>query len=65
MTLSRDHNDIVFHCDGDRCHETISTWTSNFDSAQNALHRAHWKARRADPASEWEHFCPDCQGSLL
>jgi Fe2+ or Zn2+ uptake regulation protein len=57
--IDYDHGDIVFHCDGPSCGEFIETRTSNFESAQNMLHRAHWKPRKV--VVEWRHFCPDCQ----
>lgn len=64
MSLTQDHGDFVFQCDGNACHENLETVTSNFASAQNVLHRHHWKANKQ--GQEWKHFCPECQqGSLL
>jgi Fe2+ or Zn2+ uptake regulation protein len=59
--MTRDHNNIVFECDG--CGEVLETETSSFESAQNILHRQHWKARKAlgKLSDEWLHFCPDCE----
>lgn len=71
MSLTRYHNDIVFQCDGPRCRVTLETYTSNFDSAVNALRRARWKSKRVGPwhaspqNSDWENYCPDHQGTLL
>lgn len=65
MTLTRDHNNIVFECDGKSCHQTLETGTSNFDGAQNQLSRLHWKRVKPGISEGWKHFCPDCQGSLI
>ncbi len=62
MSLTQDHGDHVFQCDS--CGETLETNTSNFDSARNALKRAHWKPHK-NPQNEWRHYCPQCQGGLL
>jgi hypothetical protein len=66
MSLTKDHGDIVFQCDGKGCRETLETSTSNFDSARNVLTRNKWRPKK-DPATDvWLHFCTDCQkGPLL
>lgn len=61
MSLTQDHGNHVFQCDGAGCGTTLETNTSNFESALNALNRAHWKKHRKDTAHDWQHFCPDCQ----
>jgi hypothetical protein len=63
MSLSYDHGDIVFSCDS--CPEVLPTGTSNFDSARNALKRAHWKAEKNRGTDEWMHRCPECQRNLI
>lgn len=68
MSLTHDRGDIVFQCDA--CHATLETNTSNFESARNVLRRERWQPKRmmASPGrtaefAEWNHRCPDCQGS--
>lgn len=57
MSITHDHGDIVFLCDGNLCHRSIATETSNFDSALNLLKRRKWTARKV--SGVWQHFCPD------
>jgi len=56
MSFTRDRGDIVFECDGDKCHATLETNTANFDAAQNVLHRHCWKARKSADG-QWRHYC--------
>ncbi len=65
MSLTQDHGNHVFQCDGEDCRETLDTETSNFDAARNVLRRNRWKPKKNPTSDEWEHFCPDCQGNLL
>lgn len=61
MSLTQDHGNHVFQCDGTSCGDTLDTGTSNFDSALNVLRRARWTARRKDQFHDWQHFCVGCQ----
>ena len=56
MTMSKDHGDFEFSCDG--CTEVLHTETSNFDAAKNLLARSGWRARKI--LGDWQHFCPRC-----
>ncbi len=59
MTATLDHGDHIFECD--TCNASLSTETSNWDSAQNLMRRQGWKpVKRKD---NWEHACPKCQKS--
>lgn len=58
--LDRDHNDIVFRCDGPGCHAALEAGTSNFEAARNVLRRNRWQPKK-NAREEWEHLCPDCQ----
>ena len=55
--MTHNHGDLEFECDN--CGEVIQTDTSNFESAQNILHRQDWKPKKV--GTEWQHFCPKCQ----
>lgn len=73
MSLTQDHGDFVFQCDG--CRALLETNTSNFNAAMNALRRSQWRPvprpnpnRRFDPHAkpEWNHLCRSCDsGSEL
>jgi len=65
MSLSYDHGDIVFQCDTKGCREMIETYTSNWESARNALRRAHWKPNRDPITQEYRHTCSECQKGLI
>ena len=59
MSLTQDHGNHVFECDGKGCHAMLETGTSNFEAARNALTRARWQPFKR--GAEWFHHCPDCQ----
>jgi hypothetical protein len=65
MTITHDHGDIVFQCDGKDCRETLETNTSNFESARNVLRRRGWKPSKDSATGEWRHQCAECQKGLL
>jgi len=65
MSITYDHGNIVFQCDGEGCRETLETETSNFESARNVLRRAHWKPSKDRASDEWRHQCADCQKGLI
>ncbi|MPZ58462.1 MAG: hypothetical protein GEU91_18610 [Rhizobiales bacterium] len=65
MSLTHDHGNIVFTCDGKGCGSYLETDTSNFDAARNVLKRNRWKPHRRNETSDWQHACPDCQAPLL
>ena len=56
MSLTRDHNDIVFECD--TCNELLETGTSSWESARNILHRNDWRPYKVKEA--WLHRCNEC-----
>lgn len=70
MSITYDHGDIVWQCDGVlpdlkkgfphilHCLEALETNTSNFDAARNTLTRQRWKAIKK--GLEWKHLCPSC-----
>jgi hypothetical protein len=67
MSLTQDHGNHVFICDGLECRSRLETNTSNFESALNLLRRAGWKAIRignwhATPGakSDWANLCGQC-----
>lgn len=59
MTLERIKGEIVFECDGKKCHEFLETNTDDFGEALGELETAGWLTRRY--ANAWVHVCPDCQ----
>lgn len=57
MTITRDHNNIIFNCDG--CADYLETGTSEFNDALAHLRDEEWVARKS--ISIWRHYCPDCK----
>lgn len=62
MTVARDFGEIVFHCDGKKCHEYLETGTRDFKEALATLKEEGWIATLEE--TEWEHYCPECIGPL-
>ena len=58
MSITRDHQDIVFLCDGDGCHESLNTMHSDWGDALADMKTQGWKSSKI--AEDWSHFCPDC-----
>lgn len=56
--IDRQHNAIVFECDG--CPETLETDESEFSDAMAQLRREGWKAEKV--GDEWVHLCVTCRG---
>jgi hypothetical protein len=65
MSITYDHGDIVISCDGDGCHDTLETMTSNFGSAINTAKRARYVSRKPAGTIKWEHFCPVCASACF
>ena len=62
MTLDRNKRDIVFHCDGPKCHETLETGETDFNDAIAAFKAEYPRWRMLKEGTEWNHYCEDCYG---
>lgn len=65
MSLTQDHGNIVFECDGKDCREMMDTGTSNFDAALSASRLAGWHPRKPPGFKEWLHLCGDCYAQVF
>lgn len=60
MSATRDHGEIVFHCDGADCDEFLETGMTEFHDAVAEKRAAGWSSRK-DPHDKWEDVCKDCK----
>ena len=57
--IDRQHDEIVFHCDGDKCHESVETGHEEWSSALAFMKRKGWRVLK--DGQEWLHLCKDCK----
>lgn len=63
MTIERikdwrtDDRNIVLHCDGKRCAETLNTELDDFEDAMDEARIQGWTMRKE--GGDWKHYCPD------
>jgi hypothetical protein len=64
MSLTQDHGNHVFICDGSGCRSRLETNTTDFQFALIVSRVSGWKATHIgftrDLKSLWAHLCPDC-----
>lgn len=59
MTILRNFGEVVFHCDGQGCHEVFETENRNWQVALELFQASDWIVRFI--AGQAAHICPDCQ----
>lgn len=57
----RDFEDgeIIFACDGDKCHEVVETFSNDWNEARKTLKEAGWRTLK--DGDGWLHLCTDCK----
>jgi len=63
MSVTRQKGgEIVYLCDGPKCHESFETGENAFFEAVKILKQEDPKWRIAKHSNgEWHHYCPDCK----
>lgn len=57
--IDRQHDEIHFLCDGNKCHESLETGRDNWQEAMAYLKRKGWRVIK--DGTEWLHLCKDCK----
>jgi len=58
MSITRDNEEVIFHCDGIGCHEHLNTEEVDFSLARIIRDEAGWTLRKVH--NQWLEICPDC-----
>ena len=59
MTLDRIKGQLVFECDGPKCHSFEEPETHDFREAVASLRDSGWTMEKL--GEDWFHYCPQCK----